>query len=481
MATVFYKYRADSKFTESIFTTGDVFLSTAIGLNDPFECSVQEIAKHWIESQVKQMKQAAVAGFLIEAFRYRRSERAFFGLSTTELEELTNRQHDNIDQAYASYRQFMLDKNGHSPSDCERFFANIDAQLNSVGIFSMSANPDHPLMWAHYANDHKGLCIGFEASEGSKLAAADHCLPVQYSDSLPEFDEDGLLSETTFSVDTSGRSYVSSFKIAFTDKTFQKAISTKPTVWSYENEWRYVEPYDGLFQWPGPLSEITFGLKCSDERRKHYIALAEQYVPNDVRLYEMRRIHGTNTLERVPLEIPLTRARCKIHPAHISEDGPEIMDPQQFAARIESLIKQLQIGPALFEIDQNLKNHPESPVLWSLRGMALGAAGQHAEALLSFQKLTEACPDVAQGWYQLGVALTQLDQLEKAVVAYRRAIELDPNDSSAVFNLGNILACSFDASEEGLKLLRRAERLGHRRAHAKIIEIETILLKLKDE
>lgn len=480
MNEVFYKYRTDTEFTEGIFTTGEVFLSTAKGLNDPFECSLQEMAKDWIDDQVKQMKQAAVAGFLLQAFRAHKDGGNFFGLSAAELDELVNGQnrHKDLDQAYAAYRKFVLDKTGHPPSDCERFFSNIDAQLNAVGIFSMSAKPDHPLMWAHYAKDHTGLCLGFEKAAGTKLADENHCRVVEYSDSLPVMEGNGLISEMTFSLDGSGRSYTSNFKVAFTDRTFQKAITTKPTCWSYEDEWRYVESYDGLFEWPGPLTELTFGLKCPAARRKHYIELAEQYVPNAVRLYEMRKVHGTNALARVPMDPAATQPRCKVHPARFAKDGPQKMSLRQFAAKIESLVKQQQIGQALSEVDHNLKKHPDSPVLWGLKGMAHGAANQHEEALVWFKKMTDAYPELAHGWYQLAVALTELGRLSEALPALRRAVELDPTDPSAVFNLGNMLTRNWSTVEEGLKYLRSAEQLGHRRAHGKIEEIEKLKSQL---
>lgn len=34
--------------------------------------------------------------------------------------------------------------------------------LNANGIFSVSETPRNPLMWAHYADEHAGLCIGFD-------------------------------------------------------------------------------------------------------------------------------------------------------------------------------------------------------------------------------------------------------------------------------------------------------------------------------
>lgn len=61
---ILYKYRTDSPFTEKIFTEKKVWLSNAEGLNDPFECTIQEIAHEWIERNVSIMKQAHIEGFL---------------------------------------------------------------------------------------------------------------------------------------------------------------------------------------------------------------------------------------------------------------------------------------------------------------------------------------------------------------------------------------------------------------------------------
>ena len=75
----YYKYRADSEYTEQIFTSGKVYLSTAAGLNDPFECSLQEIGKDWIEEKVKEMQQAGLLGFLLEARKAQNHGTGFWG------------------------------------------------------------------------------------------------------------------------------------------------------------------------------------------------------------------------------------------------------------------------------------------------------------------------------------------------------------------------------------------------------------------
>jgi tetratricopeptide (TPR) repeat protein len=464
MNEIFYKYRSDSEYTEQIFTSGQVFLSTAEGLNDPFECSLQEIGKEWIEEKVRQMKQAAVAGFLIQAKRSLDSKNNFFGLWGSEIADVLSTQHKNIDEAYEFYRTFIQDRTGHPPSNCNRLLSGLDAQLNSVGIFSLSKKSDHALMWAHYAGEHTGVCIGFERVPGSRMYDSDHFLQVVYSESLPEMDKDGFQTVLSMSVDEMGRGYTSSLKVASNDKTFQRAITTKPTCWSYEEEWRYIEPYPGLFEWPGTVADLTFGFKCVTERREHYIELAEQHVPNEVRLFEIRKRRGTNSFERVPFGKEFTSPR-PVECTNSNElQDTERLSLQEFVGKMERLIRQEKYGDALFNIDENLRQNPDSPVLLHLKGVAHGYANQHDKALECFRALTKVEPESSQGWYQVSCALTELGRHDEAVDALRRAFELNPNDASTALNLGIELLRIQKPTEEALIYLRRAEQLGHRRA-----------------
>jgi len=474
MGKVYYKYRSDSEFTEQIFTSGKVFLSTAQGLNDPFECSLQDIGKSWIEEKVKEMKQAGVAGFVIEAKRALDRGENFFGLSGSRIAELLDgfRLHLGLEKAYDAYVQFILEHTGHPPSDCNQIFSGIDAQLNSVGIFSLASEADHPLMWAHYAGEHKGVCVGFEGVPGSKMENSDHFLPVLYSDALPEMEGSGFNVVMAMSLDEHGKGYTSSFKIAFTDKTFQRAITTKPMRWSYEEEWRYVEPYPGLFEWPGTISELTFGLRCPDERRAHYIRLAEEHVPNAVRLFEIRKKHGTNALERVPSEPSATTPKHAARPRGGAASEVAELGAEEFVAKMERLLREERYGEVIFQTEENLKRHPGSPVLLGLKGTAHGSAGDHGKALECFREITENYPGVAHGWYQMSCAFVALKRHEEAVDALRKAFALDPNDASTALNLGVELLHVQDTPDEALIYLRRAERLGHRRAHQIIKEIE---------
>ncbi len=470
---IYYKYKSDSKYTEAIFTSRKVYLSTAEGLNDPFECSLIDIGKEWIIEKIKEMQHAGVSGFLMEAKRSIDNKELFFGLSTTETEKMVEKfkSFKGIEEASRYRTQVMKKLTGHPPANIERLFHGFDTQLLNVGIFSLSANPKHQLMWSHYAGEHSGICLGFKKVKGSRLSNPEHFLPVIYSDKLPEMNKNGFKASMSFSVDENGRPYTSSYKIAFSDSTFQKAISTKPKCWQYEEEWRYVEPYPGEFDWPGHLEEIIFGLKCNEERRNHYIKLIEENIEHPVKLYEIRKIRGTNQLEIISLDKNVSEPMISSK-LNIVEDSQSKMTAKIFTAKMERLIAQEKYGEVLFQVDENLKHDPNSAFLIDLKGTAHGLAQQPKEALDCFTKLTEICPEIAISWYQKACALIELNRHEEAVIALKKAYEIDPNEASVSFNLGVELLNIGADLEEALSYLKRADRLGHRRAYGIISEIE---------
>jgi tetratricopeptide (TPR) repeat protein len=470
---IYYKYKSDTIYTEDIFLKRKVYLSTAEGLNDPFECSLIQLGKDWILEKVKEMNQAGVAGFVIEAKRAMDSQQPFFGLNPMKTEKILENFKELKDiNEVAAYRSEVMKKlTGHYPANSEQLFSRLDAQLLSVGIFSLSVNPIHPLMWAHYAGEHSGICLGFEKTENSRLSNPEHMLPVIYSDKLPEMDKNGFNVEMGFSLDENGRLYTSSYKIAFSDSTFQKAITTKPTCWQYEEEWRYVEPYPGEFEWPGKLVEVIFGLKCSEDRRKHYIKLLEENVEYPVSLSEMKKKRGSNQLEIFPLEVPASLPKINSRPAKTIEPKTQ-MDSKEFGNKMDQLIRQGNYGEVIFQVDENLKSDPNSFFLLSLKGTAHGYAQEHDKALICFTKMAELHPEMSDSWYQMACALSALGRNDEAIEALEKAFEINPNDASTCFNLGVELITKNANIEDALKYLKIADRLGHRRAYGIISEIE---------
>ena len=121
--------------------------------------------------------------------------------------------HAEFNEKYRVFRRFVKERMGGSVSD-QKIFDLLDEQLNDVGIFSLSELADHPLMWAHYAQDHRGKpCLGFEIVQLCPLADSELCLRVSYADAIPKM-ENGFIQDMTFRLDEHFR-LQSTSRIAF--------------------------------------------------------------------------------------------------------------------------------------------------------------------------------------------------------------------------------------------------------------------------
>jgi hypothetical protein len=96
------------------------------------------------------------------------------------------------------------------------------AMRNTIGALCMSRNGCHPLMWAHYAQEHRGLVIEFDSTApcfSRKRSANDELgtfREVSYSETRPILDSD------------SG------------DDWFVRLALTKASEWTYEDEVRFL-------------------------------------------------------------------------------------------------------------------------------------------------------------------------------------------------------------------------------------------------
>lgn len=87
--------------------------------------------------------------------------------------------------------------------------------IRQVGACCLSEVRDSILMWSHYANEHKGICIGFDTSKSMfKLA-----WQVEYLNEFP------VVSRPSDSNDT----------------LLKKTLLSKAACWAYEKEWRIIK------------------------------------------------------------------------------------------------------------------------------------------------------------------------------------------------------------------------------------------------
>ncbi|WP_214660219.1 DUF2971 domain-containing protein, partial [Vibrio anguillarum] len=188
--------------------------------NYPFECNLKEIGSDWIKQEVQEMKKAALAGFVMNASQSIDSKSFSYGVSHKKLAKVIKKMASkgSIDEQYKYFRQFMRKSTGYEPSNTDRFFSNINSQLERVGIFSLAESSSNQLMWSHYGGEHYGICIGFdEKVPNVKLNDPNSCLKVRYSNELPKMSENGFKTELGMSMSKDGQLQNSHFQLSFTD------------------------------------------------------------------------------------------------------------------------------------------------------------------------------------------------------------------------------------------------------------------------
>lgn len=279
-----FKYRDDSERTASIFESRKVWLSSSSQLNDPLECKTGEIPGAWQSATIRQLETAQLMGML--GMPGQELPTTLFSLSERQTKRWWKRFRGlSHQQKVAAMRQLYAD-HGVDLSRPENIFRDMQKRLKAVGIFSLSESIDNELMWAHYGGNHSGISLGFGSNSDCKLGNPRHMLPVIYAQEKPIF-EAGFKNEVAI-YPAAGGGTKSVSRVSFEDDVFRAAISTKTPAWSYEREWRYVEETSGLFDWPGPLVSITFGLKMVPERRSFYRRLAEAAAGKAVRFFEVQ-------------------------------------------------------------------------------------------------------------------------------------------------------------------------------------------------
>ncbi|MEJ2609114.1 MAG: DUF2971 domain-containing protein, partial [Candidatus Thiodiazotropha sp.] len=112
-------------------------------------------------------------------------------------------------------------------------------------VFSMASKWNSPLMWSHYADEHKGICVEYDISN----AACKKPKPVDY-----EGERGIALSKISEYVIYSSSDALNEIE--------QKYFYTKANQWNYEEEWRFVSEKQGLASVPFHLSALYFGMRC---------------------------------------------------------------------------------------------------------------------------------------------------------------------------------------------------------------------------
>jgi hypothetical protein len=142
----------------------------------------------------------------------------------------------------------------------------VDDEFSQMGIACFSERIDSVLMWSHYAEGHKGLCLEFDTNY-PPFQDREKLHQVVYSNSYPSVSPVAVIHDLHLPI---------------------TPLITKSNDWNYEKEWRFIMANgNNLFQYtPNALTAIFFGCSMHDDDKKE---IASILAKSSVHLYNMKR------------------------------------------------------------------------------------------------------------------------------------------------------------------------------------------------
>jgi hypothetical protein len=134
----------------------------------------------------------------------------------------------------------------------------IEKQLKNTGICSFSKTRKNQLMWSHYADEHKGICIGFKEHLLRPTGTNIYPIDVTYQADYPFA---GIIDRFKFleqyPSENNNRSIAGDI--------FYSVLGTKYSHWKYEKERRLIFQKSQAIEFPEKaVNSITFGLRMAE-------------------------------------------------------------------------------------------------------------------------------------------------------------------------------------------------------------------------
>lgn len=278
-----YKYRAFSNRTLDALIADQMFFADPGTFNDPLDTratldtdidadALAAILARLVEQRVSAEMNAAAKTIRysgpktishIAAHSRRRAEQVVAEIRY----HATNPEYDIEDPARFLFGQYVEDEL---------------LRRYGKGIVSLAERANCPLMWSHYGDQHKGVCIGYS-------------IPARATGDLHKISYGGsrLIAASAVAAMLDGDEVAR--------RKVDDAVLTKKAIdWRYEREWRLIGPR-GAQDSPLELQEVVFGMRCSPAV-KFAIVRALEGRRRPVKFYEIRERRGRFLLGRYILD-----------------------------------------------------------------------------------------------------------------------------------------------------------------------------------
>jgi len=276
-----YKYRS-IKYGQQLLLTGKLRASSFVKLNDPFDLSIDSLFHPSLGNDPEEIIDA-MNSTLLEYDVIQGKE------FSTKLKIIQSCLKNSSSEQIQNLRKEMLISGGlESYMEIAKTFEPLLIILKDLskedGIICFSKRPDINPLWAHYANNHAGIVIGFKpnVARNSLLILAKEVI---YNDQRP------------FLAKTMKEYFRNSYSKADTEimkEYLDKLYHSKCKSWSYEEELRvvtqtYIDPqlgYHDFSFYPDEVQDIYFGNKTLETDIHDTMAIALKINPS-VKFYRM--------------------------------------------------------------------------------------------------------------------------------------------------------------------------------------------------
>lgn len=283
-----FKYRSFSDLTLEMLITDQVYFADPSTFNDPLDTKPQldadidsaELERIFLALVEQREKQEMTAAAKKIGYRGERTVDHIMRSSRRKAEQLLS------EVRYQQHSPLYDDYSGDNLLDLLLTYCLQDELLKRYdrGVFSLAERANCPLMWSHYGDQHKGVCIGFSLTNNPSTAVH----KVNYGGNR-------LVKASTvvrmLDGDESARQEVD-----------QAILANKAGDWSYEKEWRAIGQR-GLQDTSLEVEEVIFGMRCKPSV-KFSVKEALKDRQKQVSFFEISTNNlGDFSLKKIPLDM----------------------------------------------------------------------------------------------------------------------------------------------------------------------------------
>lgn len=244
-----YKFRDwDNSYHRRLLSNNELYFANNKDFNDPFDTNLPFVYNNKINK---------------ECLKKELWNREGIELSDKELDNMVSEFQKNPDHLNNIIKESA--DNNNMQRDYE----------NHLGIFCASTDNSNPLMWGHYANSHKGFCVGLDFQKINNFISEKYkngksiIKHVKYDTIMPTMNPLGVPKIKEYAWDR---------------------ITTKSIHWNYENEYRIIiaNRNKQAEQIPAEIyKEVIFGLKMDPVSEFEIRAICKERFPN-IKFYKAK-------------------------------------------------------------------------------------------------------------------------------------------------------------------------------------------------